>query len=308
MRGIAPLGLGRLGRGTAPLGAALLSAVVVCGCATASRQDHEAVATITRQGKRITFDGTITHEAVQRFKALLTPAVSELDITSFGGVTLAGIALGELVHAANLDITVPRYCSSACAQYVFPAARHKRIEKGALLGWHGSVGATLAEVWPLAQTQLNMSPEIAAQAQAVVATLQSEADQEAAFYRQLSLSAAAAARLTQLSRNHGWRLWVGPPANGMSYDYQSASVAMTRTALEELGVGGIERYWYPSSREELEKALRENPLAEALAFPDYAVRPAFCAAFPPASGSLIDLCVDASTSRLPPRPTSAAAE
>lgn len=296
--------------GSAAAGIALLSAAVLSGCATGTikRQNTDAAA-ITRTGTQITYKGVITPEAVQRFETLLTPEVDELVITSPGGITLAGIAFGELVYAANLDVTVQLYCSSACAQYVFPAGRRKRVADGALLGWHGNVAATVAEVWPIAEAQLKDSPEVAAQAQAFIEAFRSEADQESAFYHRLRLSADAAARLTQLSRTHGWRLWVGPPAKVLAFDYQSASVALTRTALEELGVSGIEQYWYPSSREELEKMLRENPLAKALAFPEYAVRPRFCTAFAPApAGSLIDLCSDAETSRLPPRPTSAAAD
>ncbi len=305
-----PLKLRLLHAGSTTAGIALLSAAVLSGCATGTIKSHDTdAATITRTGTRITYTGVITPDAVQRFEALLTPEVDELEITSPGGIILAGIAFGELVHAANLDVTVPLYCSSACAQHVFPAGRRKRVADGALLGWHGNVAATVAEVWPIARARLKDSPEVAVQAQTFVAELGILADRESAFYHRLSLSTDAVAQLTQLSRKHGWRLWVGPPAKDWAFDYQSASVALTRTALEELGVSGIERYWYPTSREELEKVLRENPLAKALAFPDYAVRPRFCTAFAPApAGSLVDICIDAETSRLPPRPTSAAAE
>jgi hypothetical protein len=61
-----------------------------------------------------------------------------LIITSGGGEVEAGIALGLWVYDHSLDIEVPEYCLSSCANYVFPAGRNKSIGAGAIVAWHGN--------------------------------------------------------------------------------------------------------------------------------------------------------------------------
>lgn len=64
--------------------------------------------------------------------------VRRLVIRSGGGDVAAAIELAEWVHARGLDITVEDRCLSACANYVFPAARRKEIRAGAVVAWHGN--------------------------------------------------------------------------------------------------------------------------------------------------------------------------
>jgi hypothetical protein len=59
-------------------------------------------------------------------------------IDSAGGDVVAAIELADWVHARQLDITVTGLCLSSCANYVFPAARHKEILQGAIVAWHGN--------------------------------------------------------------------------------------------------------------------------------------------------------------------------
>jgi hypothetical protein len=61
-----------------------------------------------------------------------------LIITSGGGDVEAGIALGLWVWDHKLDIEVPEYCLSSCANYVFPAGWHKSVGSGAIVAWHGN--------------------------------------------------------------------------------------------------------------------------------------------------------------------------
>jgi hypothetical protein len=37
-----------------------------------------------------------------------------------------------------VDVIVEDYCLSSCANYVFPAARHKTVKPGAIVAWHGN--------------------------------------------------------------------------------------------------------------------------------------------------------------------------
>jgi len=59
-------------------------------------------------------------------------------INSGGGEVEAGIALGRWVFRQRLDVEVPGYCLSSCANYVFPAAGRKFIAPGAVVAWHGN--------------------------------------------------------------------------------------------------------------------------------------------------------------------------
>jgi hypothetical protein len=59
-------------------------------------------------------------------------------IDSGGGDVAAAIELADWVHARQLDIAVTGVCLSSCANYVFPAARHKEIRAGAIVAWHGN--------------------------------------------------------------------------------------------------------------------------------------------------------------------------
>ena len=74
----------------------------------------------------------------QFFAAVADRPLQRLSITSSGGEVDAAIALGEWVFARRLDIEVPDYCLSSCANYVFPAGRRKRIQTGAVVAWHGN--------------------------------------------------------------------------------------------------------------------------------------------------------------------------
>ena len=74
----------------------------------------------------------------QFFAAVAGRPLRRLSITSGGGDVAAAIALAEWVFASSLDVEVPEYCLSSCANYVFPAARHKLIRAGAVVAWHGN--------------------------------------------------------------------------------------------------------------------------------------------------------------------------
>ena len=74
----------------------------------------------------------------QLFEAAKGNTVSRLIITSGGGDVEAGIALGSWVFDQGLNVEVPEYCLSSCANYIFPAAHHKVIGSGAIVAWHGN--------------------------------------------------------------------------------------------------------------------------------------------------------------------------
>ena len=85
------------------------------------------------------YTGPITTEQNrQLFAATAGKHIERLVITSSGGEVGAGIKLGLWVADNGLDIEVPEYCLSSCANYVFPAGHHKSIGQGAIVAWHGN--------------------------------------------------------------------------------------------------------------------------------------------------------------------------
>jgi hypothetical protein len=72
------------------------------------------------------------------FESVAGKPVKQLVITSGGGDVDAGIALGLWVFERRIDVVIPQYCLSSCANYVFPAAQHKTIDAGAIVAWHGN--------------------------------------------------------------------------------------------------------------------------------------------------------------------------
>lgn len=91
-------------------------------------------------GEKLVYEGNITFESNQLAqdlydKAKVKPTIVE--ITSLGGGINAGLALGEWIIANELDISIPQYCVSSCANYIFVAGKTKHLGKNAYLIWHG---------------------------------------------------------------------------------------------------------------------------------------------------------------------------
>jgi hypothetical protein len=98
-----------------------------------------ALATGCGGGDSVSYRGEISAEANQRFFVAVAGATPRrLVIDSPGGEVEAGIALGRWVFDHGMDLVVTGECLSACANYVFTAARRKTVRPGAVVGWHGN--------------------------------------------------------------------------------------------------------------------------------------------------------------------------
>lgn len=102
------------------------------------------LSSITHAGSRWSdgvayYSGPISTEENRRFfSGIAGRPVKRLVIDSSGGEVEAGIALGTWIFEHRLDVEVPEYCLSSCANYVFPAASRKFIAPGAVVAWHGN--------------------------------------------------------------------------------------------------------------------------------------------------------------------------
>src|SRR5690606_19683372 len=91
----------------------------------------------------IFINGKLTPTLLEDFQKLTT----ELDLTgrrvvvrSLGGYGIVGIELGNIIFDNKMDIEIDSICVSACANYLFTAARNKYISEKTGIIFHG--GAT----------------------------------------------------------------------------------------------------------------------------------------------------------------------
>ncbi len=186
----------------------LLPAVLLCGVSAAG-------ADIRLDAGTVHYTGPVSAAQNREFfSAVSGSTVRRMLITSAGGEVEAGIALGRWVFEHGVDVEVPAYCLSSCANYVFTAARRKTIHPGAVVAWHGNYNH-------LVQTGL-WQDDIAARMQ--------RHGEDAATARQRAR--AEAERLARLEQDFFTRIgvdeylcWVGkmPPYRVANYYFLSAA-------------------------------------------------------------------------------------
>jgi hypothetical protein len=152
-------------------------------------------------------------------------------ITSVGGDTDAGMELGRWVFESQLDVHVPSFCGSSCANYVFTAARRKYLDETAMVAWHG--GATqesLSEV-PVCEEGGWFKEVFDCNAEAYAKEMsQMIADQrtkEQTFFKEIGVDQ----RITVLGQNPEFACGEDESTTGWYYSLQD---------LKRLGVGNVE--------------------------------------------------------------------
>lgn len=119
-----------------------LSLATLLACSAA--QAAEATRVHADNGE-LHYVGSVSADANRRLFALydsLDRKPSTLVITSKGGEVASGLELGDWLLARKLDVRVPAYCLSSCANYVFTAGARKTVSSHAVVGFHGGVSST----------------------------------------------------------------------------------------------------------------------------------------------------------------------
>jgi len=134
--------------------------LIICGCAASPEDASEARDYLVwHEGDRIVYRGAMREAAVEEVANLLEArgdAVEWLWIESPGGDVMVGLDLGELVFEHGLNVKVFNTgCHSSCANYVFTAGRHKVIEDGSIVTWHGSA---LQRNWNVSTRRVSRTP------------------------------------------------------------------------------------------------------------------------------------------------------
>lgn len=125
-----------------------------------SAQAQSPPATVERVGDAVVFRGRIDAASAARFQELLREAaITRVVITSQGGLVGPALDMAQALFERGLDVEVPQACLSSCANYVFPAGRHKRLGHARAVGWHGNMTHVLhlhqsgRESWSEAEIQ-----------------------------------------------------------------------------------------------------------------------------------------------------------
>lgn len=88
----------------------------------------------------IFYVGHLSKEYNEKFTSLYNlnkSKVNEIDMNSGGGDVDLGMDLGDFIYKNKLNITIPDYCFSSCANYVFTSGNIKKINNYTLIGYHG---------------------------------------------------------------------------------------------------------------------------------------------------------------------------
>lgn len=98
---------------------------------------HDVNANPVRNGDIVLYEGAINHPAADALNKHFDDGARQLHINSNGGDISAGLSIARKIRERGVSVKVLAYCMSACANYVFLAAREKILAPGGILGFHG---------------------------------------------------------------------------------------------------------------------------------------------------------------------------
>ena len=88
----------------------------------------------------LSFKGSINEDELEKFNQIFNSNIKNIIVDSGGGLTDAGLSIGEIIANSNVNIEVQGVCMSSCANYIFTAGKNKIINKG-VVGFHGNMTA-----------------------------------------------------------------------------------------------------------------------------------------------------------------------
>ena len=183
------------------------------------------------------------------------PNIRRIIVDSDGGDAEAALQLAQIIHERGWDVVVRNKCLSACAKYIFPAGKHKIVSPNSWVGIHetrrkfqradGSIyyvsGNEIAKNMELE----NIDP---------VSTDAARKREAAAvgFYRSLNLSSVLLQDFADYISSRKRVLGVEnvndfPDVRGCP---RYMAWALNKKQLEEMGVTGIDNFWFPRNKEE----------------------------------------------------------
>jgi hypothetical protein len=91
------------------------------------------------QDQRVTFSiiGRLDENVLRKFEKQADD-IESIEITSQGGDIESSINIGLLIKQHNITVNVKKYCLSACAQYILPAAKEIIVQDSSIIAFHNS--------------------------------------------------------------------------------------------------------------------------------------------------------------------------
>ncbi|MGH8852770.1 MAG: hypothetical protein ACREWI_00665 [Telluria sp.] len=96
-------------------------------------------ATHGNDGQSLRITGAIDGKSADTMIAFIDGGGRSIVIDSEGGDAEAGLRIADRLQQSEVEVVVNQYCFSSCANYVFVPARSKRLNEGAVLGFHGGL-------------------------------------------------------------------------------------------------------------------------------------------------------------------------
>ncbi|MFK8257564.1 hypothetical protein ACFL9S_07235 [Erwinia sp. AnSW2-5] len=101
---------------------------------------------IYAKGNTLYFDGKIDEDTDTVVISLIKKNnIRTLSINSIGGSIVPAMHIGLFIFQKKIDIEVRSVCASACANYIFPAGKNKKLAPDSYLLWHGSAHSPKSE-------------------------------------------------------------------------------------------------------------------------------------------------------------------
>lgn len=199
---------------------------------------------------QIVIIGQISHITVGQIKIALEtlPKAKELVIDSVGGDVESAIEIARLVRDKNLALVVDGRCFSACANFIFVAAKHKRVLPGSLVGIHhattrfavqGRVKEVLerSDLQKLPATEMENGRRYFETSHAKMQEFFKEFNVNQTYLQQFSSYISARRRLVGEESFDIVRGYPACPRIDMWI--------LDEQKLKQMGVQGIDEFWYP---------------------------------------------------------------
>lgn len=234
-----------------------------------------AAAGVLEKSYDVKVDATINAAWLPVFKKFLAAdsrsPVHTMLIRSPGGQVNAALDIAELMHGGTWDITVQGFCFSACAAYIFPAARNKIVLPGSVIGIHSTtlrLSDSSGKPTSLSGNEIDPGKMIGGPHDALVdATLQ-QIYRERRLYNSLGISDDLPQvfddYVTRRKRVLGLENVDDYP--GTPDCPRLTMWALSKPQLESMGVKGIGAFWYPTSEKEKELAEKTTRYAPGTLF------------------------------------------
>lgn len=81
-------------------------------------------------------DGPTDSRFLKKLESARSEGFDRVIVSSFGGPEAEALDIAEFIRNNDISITVDGYCTSSCAQYLLPAAKHVTILNNSLVSFH----------------------------------------------------------------------------------------------------------------------------------------------------------------------------